>query len=47
MTTTGRTVRIEETTVATIDDWKVTVANILSVVNPEQPSQKKITAQVG
>lgn len=47
MTTTGRTVRIEETTVATIDDWKVTVANILSVVNPEQPSQKKVTAQVG
>lgn len=45
--TAGRTVRIEETTVATIDGWKVTVANVMLAADPAQPGRKRPTAQVG
>ncbi len=45
--TAGRTVRIEETTVATIDGWKVTVSNVMLAADPAQSGHKRPTAQVG
>ncbi|MFZ4577387.1 MAG: DUF6406 domain-containing protein [Myxococcota bacterium] len=44
---TGRIVRIEETTVATLDGWKITVGNVMLATDPANPNRKRPTAVVG
>jgi len=43
----ARTERIEETTVASIDGWKVTVGNLMAEPDAAKPGQKRGTAQIG